>query len=98
MSEREKFYDEQIAPKVKELAELCAAHNMSVVCVVEFEKDARGGTYSLLPDAGTAMHMVRLCGQSGENVDRYLLSLNKYVKQNNIDYSQSIYMNMINSF
>jgi len=94
-SEQEKLYDEQIAPKLFELATKCKELGMSFVGVVEYEKDDRGKTAFLKEDCGLAMVMINHCAETGTSIDAYVLDMIKYFKANNIDTNGSIVLNFL---
>jgi len=88
----EEWYDAELAPALKALADRCNERGMSLVAVAEYEPDERGGTYSLTPEAGLAMQMLRFLGHAGENVDAFWLALRRHCTKRGIDTSQSIVM------
>lgn len=51
-SEREKFYDENIAPELMRLGKMCLDSGLSFVAGVEWEPDEVGRTACLQKDAG----------------------------------------------
>ncbi|MES2319986.1 MAG: hypothetical protein V4631_21100 [Pseudomonadota bacterium] len=92
VSENEKFYDEEVAPVLAAVSELCASRGFSMVVAVEFDPGAIG-TISRLPDTPTlAMIMLSHCAKTGDNIDGYVLGLLKFCKENDIDYSRSMVM------
>ena len=96
--ENEQWYDDEISPALLEIANRCAARGMSLVAVVEFGSSTdpadptRGGTYSLTKNAGLAMHMLRLCGLSGENIDKYIINLLRHCTTHGINTNSSIFL------
>ena len=57
LSDLEKFYDEEIAPKLKEVGELCVKRGMPFLALVEFDGDI--GETSFRPyNEGLKMLMV----------------------------------------
>lgn len=55
IQEREKLYDEKIAPELLRLGKLCQDNGLSFVCGVEWDTDEVGRTAVLTKDAGEAM-------------------------------------------
>lgn len=55
VQEREKLYDEKIAPEILRLGKLCQDNGLSFVCGVEWEPDEVGHTAALTKDAGEGM-------------------------------------------
>lgn len=56
IKEREKFYDEKIAPELLRLGKLCQENGLSFVCGVEWDTNEVGRTAALTKDAGEGMH------------------------------------------
>lgn len=50
--DREKFYDETVAPELLRLAKLCQESGLSFVAGVEWEPDEVGRTATMTKDAG----------------------------------------------
>lgn len=50
--EREKFYDEKIAPELLRLGNLCQKNGLSFVCGVEYDTDQIGRTATIAKGAG----------------------------------------------
>jgi hypothetical protein len=90
MSER--FYDEEVAPALAAIAEKCLANGMSIVATVEYGPEDRGSTIALTPRPGLAMVMLGHCAKMGENIDGYIMGLQRYCRHNGIDTSASIVM------
>jgi hypothetical protein len=89
--EKEQFYDEEIAPKLKELMEQCADKGLSFLALVEYEPDCgRGITAHVTPDAGLGMHMTRFAVAAGINFDGFCINFMRYCNENNIDLSQTL--------
>lgn len=88
----ESWYDAEIAPALAELAKRCHERGMSFVAAVEYQPGERGGTYYLTAEAGLEMRMLRLCSKTVPNVDRYIMALKRYARENGIDVSSSWYL------
>lgn len=56
--EREKFYDDNIAPDLLRLGKLCQENGLSFVCGVEYAPGQFGRTACLAPGADDGMHKV----------------------------------------
>jgi len=85
MSEREKFYDEEIAPTLLSMAEQCRARGMSMIAVVEYEPGtseedigSTGETVSLQHEAGLKMRMIQAAVQAHGNADILITALMRY--------------------
>jgi hypothetical protein len=55
VQEREKFYDEKIAPELLRLGSLCGDNGLSFVAGVEWDPGEVGRTTRLMKDAGEVM-------------------------------------------
>lgn len=97
--EREKFYDEEIAPALLELAKKCLDNGLSMVAAVEWDKerpedDGWGSTVGLQKEGevGLPLAMQAMLVRSGRNIDAFILGLKRYAHRNGIDTSQSVYL------
>ena len=88
----EKYYDEEIAPALAELAKKCAAKKMAFVAVVEYLPGECGETSMLSNDADLGMIMLKHCAKMGTNIDGYVFGLLRYCNKHNIEYDSSIVM------
>ena len=59
--EREKLYDEKIAPELARLGKLCQDNGLSFVCGVEWFPDEVGRTATLTKDAGEGLRRANEC-------------------------------------
>ena len=55
IAEREKLYDEKIAPELARLGKLCQDNGLSFVCGVEWDTDEVGRTATMTKDAGEGL-------------------------------------------
>ena len=91
----EEWYDNELASKLRDLANQAGARGMSFVSVVEYAPEHRSRTTLLGPHAGLAMKMLTLCAAAGENIDGYMIALARYCNEHKIDSSASIVMRML---
>ena len=89
-TKNEKWYDEEVAPALLELARKCDTRGMAFISTVEYRPGHRGRTRALPKKSGLAMIMLDLCSQAGENVDSYIIGLIRYAKANNINTEASL--------
>lgn len=92
MSESEQFYDDEIAPALREIMTKCQERGMSFLGLVEYSPGERGRTTVLQPEAGLEMVMATLCAKAGANIDSFMIGLARYCHDKGIDTSQSIVM------
>lgn len=92
--EGEKFYDEEIAPALRAIAEKCKERGLSLVASVQFgpADSDRGTTHVIHPHTGLSMQMVHRCEATAPNIDGFMLNLARYCHANGIDTSASFYM------
>lgn len=95
MTDNEKFYDDDIAPALREISKKCEQRGMSLLALVEYDAGERGRTTLLQPDAGLEMIMATLCAKAGANIDSYMIGLSRYCHEKGIDASQSIVMRQL---
>lgn len=88
----EKYYDEVIAPILLDVSKKCEAAGIPFLAAVEYEKGRIAETSFVPSNAGLFMVSLRLCAQSGVNVDGYMISLRRYCEKNGIDFSGSVYL------
>ncbi|MEY9718819.1 hypothetical protein [Sinorhizobium fredii] len=69
MSEREDFYDAEIAPALADLAKRCRERGLSFVASVEFDRGDSGSTVSLADGHGWLIETVAVAARSNHNVD-----------------------------
>jgi len=91
-STTEEWYDAEIAPRLKELADKCGAKGLAFVAVVEYAPGERGETFVLPEGTGLAMIMLQHCAKMGANIDGFIMGLKEYAAEKGIDTGASIYL------
>ena len=91
----EEIYDNEIAPKLLEVAEFCKTLKISFLAVVEWSPGKIGITDVQTPEECLSMMMVHHCVKTVPNIDGYCIGLNRYAKENDIDVSNSIIMSLL---
>ena len=91
-SDNERWYDDEIAPLLLEIARKCDAKGVPFLAAVEYAPGDRGKTF-VNPTESLAMTMLSHCCKMGTNIDGYLIGIQRYCHENNVDTSQSIYLN-----
>lgn len=94
MTDREKFYDEHIAPALLEIAKKCRDNGLSIVATVQFgpELHDRATTRIMQEDASLSMVMVHHCAMKAPNIDAFMIGLARHCDENGIDTSASMYL------
>ena len=77
----EEYYDETIAPALKELRDLCEVGKMSCVFLVEYEHQHIGGTEFSHKDTCLPLQMASWAAQAGNNIDSFLITLCRYARE-----------------
>ena len=81
MSEKEKLYDDEIAPALLALGKQCEQHGFSLVAVVEWEPGETARTVTLQAGASFKLKLVELAARCCGNVDAMFMGLMKYAKE-----------------
>lgn len=81
-SEREAFYDREIAPVLMELAGKCQDNGLSIVAMVEWEPGETGRTVALAGDSGFGIRMADAAMRAHGNVDSLIFALMKFGTEN----------------
>ena len=91
----EEWYDQEIAPKLWELAKECEKRGLSFVCAVECESGTRSVIRSLTATAGLEMQMINHCVKTAPNIDAYVMGLAKYCREKGIRTDNSMIMRLM---
>jgi len=94
-SDRQRFYDAEIAPALKVLAEKCGERSMSFIATVEFEPESHETTMLVRDDASFQMRMLQMAGTTHGNVDSFFISLARFCKSNGIKTDASMVFGMM---
>lgn len=92
MSENEKFYDEEIAPALLEIAKKLDARGMSMIATVEYDRGERGSTYQLAKDRGFEMDLLYAQSRAGNHIDSFLFSVIRMCQRRGISLRESIFL------
>lgn len=87
----EKFYDEEIAPILMELARKCEDHGISFVASVEYNKGEIGETYTL-QHPGIKMLTAYWGMKCHGNIDNFIMVALKHAKEHE---HSSIFLSLI---
>lgn len=73
----EKLYDEVLAPKLKEIADICEANGIPFVALCEYEP-GQGGRTEFVPDtACTATKIAAFAARCDGNVDALMIAIQR---------------------
>lgn len=95
MSDKEEFYDKEVAPVLLELANKCAERGLHFLAQVEYDPGKFGLTRKFSGDPDIAMIMLDFCARSRRNIDGYIMGLMRYCTENKIDFRQSMVMRIL---
>ena len=91
----EKVYDNEIAPKLLEIAKMCETEGIPFLAIVEWTPGKIGRTELQTNNECIEMVMIRRCAKTVPNIDSYIIGLSRYAKEKNIDTSDSIIMSQL---
>jgi len=81
--DRERFYDDHIAPALADLARQCEANGLSLLAFCEYG-DGYGHTRLLAPNASNAMRIIDGAGQANGNIDSLVFAVYRWAKAENL--------------
>ena len=96
-SENEVFYDEEIAPRLAEVAKLCQDRKMSIVADVEYEPGETGHTRVVQENPGAKLFISYAASRCAGNIDRFIMSVYNHMEKRG-ELGVSIYMKMIENW
>lgn len=76
-SENERFYDDVLATKLREVAALCKDRNMPMVAFVWFDNDEGFGQTGAMANNDVPAWLVTTLAHCDRNIDRFLLAVGK---------------------
>lgn len=77
-SDRERFYDEEIAPALGAIMQRCNDAGMSILVYAEYEPGNCGQSVAMQPSAGISFRLAEVAARSNGNVDTLIIALMKY--------------------
>lgn len=99
MSDKAKFYEEEIAPKLLEMADACYERGMSFVTGVSLgEEEGMATIGRLTEDAKIGIKALAMLSRTTPNIDQFVFSLIVHCNENNIDIGSSIFLSKCASF
>ncbi|GAH11511.1 unnamed protein product [marine sediment metagenome] len=91
----EEFYDNKIAPKLKEVGDLCAKYGVPFLAVAEYAPGKVGRTAFQTNEECIEMVMIRHCAKTAPNIDGYVIGLMRWAREKNINTDASIVMRQL---
>lgn len=91
----EKIYDQEIAPKLKEVGDLCVANGIPFLAVAEYALGMIGKTAFQTNDECIEMVMIRHCAKTAPNIDGYVIGLARWANQNHVNVDSSFIMKQL---
>lgn len=88
----EYLYDNAIAPKLKEIAELCQRAGMPFVAFCEYEPGKHSRTEFVPESASIQTHIAAIAARCDANVDGMMIAIARRCARTGIDTSGSIYL------
>jgi hypothetical protein len=97
MQTKEDFYDNEVAPKLRELAQRCADNDMSFVAAVEYEPGHVAHVEKMASINTWAMDMVSLAIHAMGNLDKLALNVAAQARyRQDVDANSSIIIRWLN--
>jgi hypothetical protein len=90
LTEKEKFYDTEIAPKLLELTRSCTEHELSLICQVEWNPNRHGITHNVAEKSSFIMKMALILAKTNGNLDAFVMSVLRFAKKEGVDTSESL--------
>lgn len=81
MTDNERFYDTEIAPKLLELARACQERGMSFTANVEYDPGETGRTGILQPDASIKQRIAHWAAAANGNVDSFMFAVMRHARE-----------------
>lgn len=88
----EKIYDDEIAPLLRKVCNLCVKHGIPFLAVAEYAPGMIGRTAFRIKSECIEMLMIRHCAKTAPNIDGYIFGLGKWAKKENVSMDASIVM------
>lgn len=88
----EKIYDEEIAPLLKKVGDLCVKHGIPFLAVAEYAPAMIGRTEFRTNDECIEMLMISHMAKTAPNIDGFLIGLIRWAKGKYINMNQSIFL------
>jgi len=76
----EKYYDDHVAPKLREIAKDCEANGLSLLAVCEWEPGNYGRTLMLQPKSGIGFRLTNSAAKANGNVDAFLIAVMRHAR------------------
>lgn len=81
-TEREEFYDNEIAPALLEIGRKCEANGISLIAMAEWAAGEYGRTATISTEASFVIRMAHCAMQANGNVDSLIFAIQKYAREN----------------
>ena len=87
--EKEKFYDEEIAPKLLELGQKCQDNDISFFALVEYSPKESGyaKTQTIAKEHSLVPIMLASIAKNANNIDAFAFSIISHLRKNDIPHS-----------
>ena len=75
---KEKYYDEHIAPKLMALAKECEDNGLSLLAVCEWEHGEYGSTRTFREGSSFAIRMTDAAAKAHGNIDSFMMAIERH--------------------
>lgn len=80
-SEKEAYYDKEIAPKLRAIMEECKDHGFSIVAVCEWNKGETERSILLNKEHSIVMQMMYFAAKAAGNIDAFLMAVMRHARK-----------------
>lgn len=80
--DKEKFYDERIAPALMNIAKECEDNGLSFIALCEWDSDGRGVARTIQKGSSFALRMADTAILAQGNIDSFMMAVERYAKEN----------------
>lgn len=78
---KEQYYDEELLPRLVDLAKACEQQGLSFLALCEWEPGEYGRTGLLQQDCSFALRMTDAAARATGNIDSFLLAMKRHARQ-----------------
>ena len=77
----EQFYDDEIAPKLKELCDACKQKGVPFLALVEYDPGSVGRTEFTPASAGIGQRIATWAARANGNIDSLMIAVQRHAKE-----------------
>jgi len=93
-TKNKEWFDQELAPKLLEIAKICEDKGISFIATVEFRVKGRTlsrvSTQALAQFRSMGVNFIQLCNVCGDDIDKFLTLSARMLNELRIDYSKTM--------